>query len=108
MGPQRQLDPFTRRRKVGVQQSHLELREPDLDACVHDDMRGHMGTSDLNTGEATLPTGRSWRRHSAEFKSQVIELARQPGISTAAVALANGLNANMLRRWPNERQHICR
>ncbi len=48
------------------------------------------------------PAGRSWRRHSAEFKARVIELARQPGVSTAAVALANGLNANMLRRWVRE------
>jgi transposase-like protein len=32
----------------------------------------------------------------------VIELARQPGASVAAVALANGLNANMLRRWVHE------
>ena len=24
---------------------------------------------------------------------------KQPGVSTAAVALANGLNANLLRRW---------
>lgn len=61
-----------------------------------------MGTSDLSAGQATTPAGRSWRRHSAEFKARVIELARQPGISTAAVALANGLNANMLRRWVRE------
>lgn len=61
-----------------------------------------MGTSDLSTGEPTTPTGRSWRRHSAEFKTRVVELARQPGVSTAAVALANGLNANMLRRWVRE------
>ncbi len=32
----------------------------------------------------------------------MIELARQPGTSMAAVALANGLNANMLRRWVHE------
>jgi hypothetical protein len=32
----------------------------------------------------------------------VIELARQPNTSVAAVALANGLNANMLRRWVRE------
>lgn len=61
-----------------------------------------MGTSDLSTGEPTTPVGRSWRRHSAEFKARVIELACQPGVSTAAVALANGLNANMLRRWVRE------
>jgi transposase-like protein len=61
-----------------------------------------MGTSDLGTEASTTATGRSWRRHSAEFKARVIDLARQPGISTAAVALANGLNANMLRRWVKE------
>jgi len=61
-----------------------------------------MGTSDLSAEEPTTPTGRSWRRHSAEFKARVIELAGQPGISMAAVALANGLNANMLRRWVKE------
>lgn len=48
------------------------------------------------------PPKRSWRRHSDEFKSRVIELARQGHGSVAAVALANGLNANMLRRWVRE------
>lgn len=61
-----------------------------------------MSTSDLSAGDLTTPAGRSWRRHSAEFKARVIELARQPGVSTAAVALVNGLNANMLRRWVRE------
>jgi transposase len=32
----------------------------------------------------------------------VIAAARQSGVSTAAVALANGLNANLLRRWISE------
>jgi transposase-like protein len=48
------------------------------------------------------PAKRGWRRHSPEFKSKVIELARQGSGSVAAVALANGLNANMLRRWVRE------
>jgi len=39
------------------------------------------------------------RRHAEEFKRQVIAACLQPGISMAAVALANGLNANLLRRW---------
>ena len=39
------------------------------------------------------------RRHSPEFKTEVIEACRRPGVSIAAVALANGLNANLLRRW---------
>ncbi|WP_057295915.1 transposase [Pelomonas sp. Root1217] len=61
-----------------------------------------MSTSNFDIDKPATPAGRSWRRHSAEFKARVIELARQPGVSTAAVALANGLNANMLRRWVRE------
>ena len=39
------------------------------------------------------------RRHTAEFKAKVVEEGRRPGISIAAVALAHGVNANLLRRW---------
>lgn len=57
-----------------------------------------MDTSGTKPAVATPPK-RIWRRHSEEFRERVIELARQPNTSVAAVALANGLNANMLRRW---------
>ena len=65
-------------------------------------MRGHVDTIQIGPQDVTAAAGRSWRRHSAEFKARVIELARQPGTSVAAVALGNGLNANMLRRWVHE------
>lgn len=39
------------------------------------------------------------RRHSAEFKAEVIQACLQPGVSTAAVALHYRLNANMVRAW---------
>lgn len=39
------------------------------------------------------------RTHSAEFKAKVVSACRQQGVSIAAVAMANGLNANLLRRW---------
>jgi transposase len=39
------------------------------------------------------------RKHSAEFKAKVVSACRKPGVSMAAVALANRLNANLLRRW---------
>ena len=43
--------------------------------------------------------GRRRRRfHSALFKAQVVQACR-PGVSIAAVALAHGLNANLVRRW---------
>jgi transposase len=60
-----------------------------------------MDTSE-NSGKVARPAKRSWRRHADEFKARVVEMARQPNVSAAAVALANGLNANMLRRWVRE------
>lgn len=48
--------------------------------------------------------GRRRGRYSDEFKRQVMAACKQPGVSTAAVALANGLNANLLRRWISESQ----
>jgi transposase len=39
------------------------------------------------------------RRHSAEFKAEVLQACEQPGASTAGVALAFGLNANLVRQW---------
>ena len=55
----------------------------------------------MNTNFVEAPTGRQRRRYSVEFKAGAIK-ACKPGISMAAVALANGLNANMLRKWVNE------
>lgn len=43
--------------------------------------------------------GRRRRRHGAEFKAKLIEECQRPGVSMAAVALANGINANLLRTW---------
>ena len=41
---------------------------------------------------------RTRRRHDPEFKEQVIAACLHPGVSVAAIALANGLNPNMLRK----------
>jgi transposase len=43
---------------------------------------------------------RSQRRvHGAEFKAQVLADCQRPGASVAAVALAHGLNVNLVRKW---------
>ena len=47
--------------------------------------------------------GRRRRTHSPAFKAQVLQACRQTGVSIAAVALTNGLNANLVRRWLTER-----
>lgn len=42
------------------------------------------------------------RRFSAQFKQELVEQALRPDVSLAAVALANGVNANQLSRWRRE------
>jgi hypothetical protein len=46
--------------------------------------------------------GRRRRRYTEEFKARVTEECRRPEVLIAAVALANGLNANLLRKWVAE------
>ena len=46
---------------------------------------------------------RTRRTHSEKFKRSLIEACGAPGASVAGVALANGINANQLRRWMRER-----
>ena len=52
------------------------------------------------TERDVIGTGRRRRRkHSATFKAEAIGACQQEGVSVASVALARGLNANMLRNW---------
>jgi transposase-like protein len=53
----------------------------------------------MDTLAPELPGRRLRRQYSTEFRARVIEAASQPGVSVAAIALANGMNANLLRRW---------
>jgi transposase len=39
------------------------------------------------------------RRHSAQLKAEVVAECQQPGASVAAIALARGLNANLVHGW---------
>lgn len=54
---------------------------------------------DTTTEITTLYGRRKKRSHSPEFKAAMVAACQQPGVSMAAVALAHGLNANVLRRW---------
>jgi transposase len=42
------------------------------------------------------------RKHSKEFRAEVIQACREPGASVAAIALRSGLNANVVYRWLRE------
>jgi transposase-like protein len=56
----------------------------------------------VDTSVLKVAGRRRRRKHSAEFKAQLVGACEQPGMSSAAVAMANGVNANLLRRWVNE------
>ena len=43
------------------------------------------------------------RRHSDELKAKVLAACDEPGASISGVALANGLNANLVRKWRSGR-----
>jgi transposase len=49
-----------------------------------------------------IPAAGRRRLHSDEFKADAVAAASQPGVSMASVALARGINANLLRRWVRE------
>ena len=54
----------------------------------------------MNTPAKESAKGRRRRRnHSDEFKAQAVAACRPAGVSIAAIAMANGVNANLLRRW---------
>ena len=63
-----------------------------------------MSTSTLGGHVNTIPEqavgGRRRRRlHSDQFKANAVASCMHPGMSMAAVAMVNGVNANLLRRW---------
>jgi transposase len=47
-------------------------------------------------------TRRRRRLHSNEFKANAVAASMQPGMSMAAVAMAHGVNAHLLRRWVSQ------
>jgi len=66
-----------------------------------------VSTSTLGGHVSTIPDNRAGarrrrRKHSDEFKATAVVACMQPGMSMAAVAMAHGINANLLRRWVQE------
>lgn len=42
---------------------------------------------------------RQKRQHAEEFRQAVVQACGEPGASVAGVALANGVNANLVKKW---------
>jgi transposase len=47
------------------------------------------------------------RYYSPELKAQVVQQCRQDKASIAAIAMANGINANIVHRWLNEAKNAA-
>ena len=57
----------------------------------------------MHTMASEVPAPRPKRRfHSPQLKAQVTQECRRSGASVAGVALAHGLNANIVHRWLRE------
>jgi len=57
-------------------------------------------------GEPFRVTGNGRRYFSKAHKEAVIAKCLAPGASLAAVALANGFNANLVRKWVRDRRSV--
>lgn len=56
-------------------------------------------TIEMERIESGAATRRVRRRHSPEFKARVVDACQVRGASVAGVALAHGVNANLVRKW---------
>lgn len=50
------------------------------------------------------PGTRSRRQHERAFKEELVRQSLEPGASVSAIALRNGINANMLFKWRREQR----
>ncbi|NUZ08094.1 IS66-like element accessory protein TnpA [Piscinibacter koreensis] len=58
----------------------------------------------MDTNEDAKPVVR--RRHSRELKSQVLAQCAAPGASVAKVAMAHGVNANLVHKWRRQSEAL--
>ncbi len=56
-------------------------------------------TIEMERSQSGAAARRVKRRHSPEFKARVVDACQVRGASVAGVALAHGVNANLVRKW---------
>jgi len=49
---------------------------------------------------------RQRRHHSSQFKAQLVDQCVNGGVSVSAIAVDNGINPNLLRRWVLEHERL--
>ena len=53
------------------------------------------------------PGKRSRRQHDRAFKEELVLQSLEPGASVSAIALSNGINANVLFKWRREQRRAA-
>ena len=53
----------------------------------------------MDTFVPALPAPKRRRRHSSQFKAEVLKACAEPGNTIAAVAQHYGVNANLVHKW---------
>jgi transposase-like protein len=53
----------------------------------------------MGTSVALSSRRRRQRNHSAEFKAHIVAACSKPDVSSASVAIANGINPSLVRQW---------
>jgi transposase len=61
------------------------------------DTKKRVGETGSVSGVRINRTGR--RTYTSAYKRDVVRQCSEPGVSVAAVAMHNGINANLVRRW---------
>ena len=56
-------------------------------------------TIEMERTESVVARRRVRRKHSPEFKARVVDACQERDASVAGVALAHGVNANLVRKW---------
>lgn len=63
-----------------------------------------MSTTTLSWTRWNSQSERRFRLHPVELRQQVLDECAQPGASVAKVALAHGLNANLVHLWRKQQR----
>ena len=61
------------------------------------DTKKRAGRAGSSSGVRINRTGR--RSYSLDYKRDIVRQCSEPGVSVAAMAMQNGINANLVRRW---------
>ena len=59
---------------------------------------------ELVEGLIVKPATHGRRTYSRQAKRALVQMCKAPGVSVAGLALAHGINANLLRRWISQHE----